>query len=373
MQMLFNKKSLIFLLLVGNIVLVFSLLLAYLAPYLSPVVCWPVAFFGLGFPIIVTANLAVSMLWLLLRPRYALLSLVTILAGINPLCRHWQWNNNPASQRQNDITLVSFNVHDFSGLPDGVRKNAVQKKIFRFLQDTKPRIVCLQDLPFFNPDGSTLLPELAHELGMKYYFPGSDHTDKKYKLSDAGLLSSYPVVGSGEVLMKGNSFAIFADLLIRSDTIRVYSIHLASTKLYEGKELLTTHGISESGKRGIPRRSVHILKRLKSAFIIRANQSDILSASIAQSPYPVIVCGDHNDTPQSYAIHTIRHGLTDSFVSRGKGFGRTYGESSIPLRIDYVMASPCFVFKDHNTVNTGLSDHLPVVVKMIYKQKVINK
>ena len=373
MQMLFNKKSLIFLLLVGNIVLVFGLLLAYLAPYLSPAVCWPVAFFGLGYPIIVAANLAISMLWLILRPRYALLSLLTILAGINPLCRHWQWNNSPGLDSQNGITLVSFNVHDFSGLPDGVRKNAVQKNIFRFLKDTKPRIACLQDFPFYNADGSPLLPELARELGMKYYFPGSDRNGKRYKLSDAGLLSAYPVVGAGEVLMKGDSFAIFADLLISSDTIRVYSIHLASTKLDEGKELLTTHGIAESGKRGIPRRSVHILKRLKSAFIIRANQSKILSASIARSPYPVIVCGDHNDTPQSYAIHSIRQGLTDSFVSRGKGFGRTYGESSIPLRIDYVMVSPCFVFDDHKTVNTGLSDHLPVVVKFVYHKKAGNE
>ncbi|HEX7410888.1 MAG TPA: hypothetical protein VF298_01985, partial [Bacteroidales bacterium] len=52
------------------------------------------------------------------------------------------------------------------------------------------------------------------------------------------------------------------------------------------------------------------------------------------------------------------------FVSRGQGFGRTYGESSFPLRIDYVMASPCFVFEEHKTIYTNLSDHLPVVVKI---------
>jgi hypothetical protein len=369
MRLQFQNNTLIRLLLACNLLLILSLLLAYLAPYLSPAVFWPVAFFGLGYPIIVIANLAISVLWFLLRPRYALLSLLTILAGINPLCRQWQWNSSHKQNTHNSITLVSFNVHDFSGLMDGVQKDSVQKEIFGFLQSTKPRIICLQDLPFYFPDGTLVLPRLASELGMKYFYPNSLELLKKHNLSDAILLTSYPLVATGEVLDNGKSFGVYADMLINRDTIRVYSIHLASTKLYEGKELLTTQGISEMGKRAIPRSSYHVIKKLKSAFIRRACQADILRNSIARCPYPFIVCGDHNDTPLSYAIHTIRKGLTDSFVSCGRGFGRTYGESTVPLRIDYVMASPGFVFEDYKAVRNQLSDHLPVIVKFTFQGK----
>ena len=367
------SKFLIRLLLVLNFGLVLSLLLAYLAPYLSPAIFWPVAFFGLGFPVIVGANLAISVFWLFLKPRCALISLLAVLSGINPVSRQWQWNNNSGQRIQKSITVVSFNVHDFSGLLDGSQKVSTRKEIFKFLHDTKPQIVCLQDMPFYFPDRNLILPALASDLKMKHFFPLAGEHRNKHRSSGTSLLTSFPVVASGEVSDRGISFAIYADMVIKQDTVRVYSIHLASTKLYGGKELLTTQGIAESGKRGIPRRIFGIILRLKSAFIKRASQSDILSNSIGRSPYPVIVCGDFNDTPLSYALHTIRHGLKDSFVSCGNGFGRTYGEATFPLRIDYVLASPGFDFKDHQTSYTRLSDHLPVVARINYRNEEIGK
>lgn len=369
MRLPFQYKSLIRLLLIFNSGVIFSLLLAYLAPYLSPAVFWPVAFFGLGFPIIVVANLAFSFLWIFIKPRYAFISLIAVLAGINPLCRQWQWNSKPGKASQNSINIVSFNVHDFSGLEDGIQKKSTREEIFNFLGKTNSQIICLQDMPFFFPDHSLVLPALSDKLGMKQVFSQSLKSRRKNSYSLTSLLTSFPVIDTGEVVNSGVSFAIYADLVIKRDTIRVYSVHLASTKLYGAKELLTAQGIAESGKRGIPRRIFHIIKSLRSAFINRATQADILRISIDQSPYPVIVCGDHNDTPLSYAIHTIRKGLNDSFVARGNGFGRTYGESSFPLRIDYVMASSCFSFEEHKTIATKLSDHLPVVVKVGWHEK----
>jgi endonuclease/exonuclease/phosphatase family metal-dependent hydrolase len=364
MYSLFRKKTLTTLLLILNFGLILSLLLAYLAPYISPAVFWPVAFFGLGFPLIVAVNLIVSFLWLFLRPRFALLSLLVILAGIKPISRQWQWHDKPGQEAKNSVTVVSFNVHDFSGLEDGAQDTAIRKEIFKFLGNAKPDILCLQDMPYYFPNRRPTLSLLARELGLKYSYTPEGQMPNSHKFSEIKLITSFPVVRSGDLSGDEDSFAVYVDLLMEKDTVRVYSVHLASTRLSGAKELLTTTGLAESGKRGIPRRIFHIIKSLKSAFIHRAYQADILKKSISLSPYPVIVCGDHNDTPLSYAIHTIRQGLNDSFVARGKGFGRTYGRSSFPLRIDYVMASPCFVFNDHNAVFTNLSDHLPLIVKI---------
>ena len=66
------------------------------------------------------------------------------------------------------------------------------------------------------------------------------------------------------------------------------------------------------------------MKRLKRAFVKRAKQADLIEASINTSPYPVIVCGDFNDTPCSYAYNTISTTLKDAFVESGNGFGRSY-------------------------------------------------
>ena len=74
----------------------------------------------------------------------------------------------------------------------------------------------------------------------------------------------------------------------------------------------------------IQKPSKSILTRLKRAFIKRAKQADLIKFSIDSSPYPVIVCGDFNDTPASYTKNTIATNLSDAFVESGNGFGRSY-------------------------------------------------
>ena len=53
-------------------------------------------------------------------------------------------------------------------------------------------------------------------------------------------------------------------------------------------------------------------------------------------PYPIIVCGDFNDTPVSYTYNKIKGNLMDSFTISGVGIGDSYVK--IPMfRIDYIM------------------------------------
>ena len=77
--------------------------------------------------------------------------------------------------------------------------------------------------------------------------------------------------------------------------------------------------------------------RLKSAFVLRAEQAQIIANYIKDSPYPVIVMGDFNDTPQSYAYRKIRKGIHDAFRLAGGGFGNTYSGDLPSFRIDFIM------------------------------------
>ncbi len=54
----------------------------------------------------------------------------------------------------------------------------------------------------------------------------------------------------------------------------------------------------------------------------RNRQADLLTKAIAESPYPVIVCGDFNDTPASYAYRKISRSLQDCFLQAGAGHGK---------------------------------------------------
>jgi endonuclease/exonuclease/phosphatase family metal-dependent hydrolase len=104
-----------------------------------------------------------------------------------------------------------------------------------------------------------------------------------------------------------------------------------------------------------------IIKRLKTAFVKRAHQADLIRKSIDQSPYPVVVCGDFNDTYASYARQTISGNLLDAFIESGNGFGKSYIGEFPSFRIDYLFHSKIFKSYHFQTIMNPLSDHYPIV------------
>jgi endonuclease/exonuclease/phosphatase family metal-dependent hydrolase len=63
--------------------------------------------------------------------------------------------------------------------------------------------------------------------------------------------------------------------------------------------------------------------RLRQAFVRRSRQVEIIVGHIRESPYPVIVTGDFNDTPVSYTYRSLRRqNLDDAFVRSGSGIGK---------------------------------------------------
>ena len=122
--------------------------------------------------------------------------------------------------------------------------------------------------------------------------------------------------------------------------------------------------IGQSIKVRIP--ITEIIKRLRSSFENRGNEVEQIKQHIRQSPYPVIICGDFNDTPISYAYRTISKGLTDAFVNSGKGFGNTFVGPLPYFRIDFVLHDPIFKSFGFNTNSSiTLSDHYPITLDFV--------
>jgi endonuclease/exonuclease/phosphatase family metal-dependent hydrolase len=74
----------------------------------------------------------------------------------------------------------------------------------------------------------------------------------------------------------------------------------------------------------------------------------------------VILCGDFNDTPASYAYHLISTDLLDAFVENGNGFGRTYAGKFPQFRIDYIMHSKDLKCTKFTRSEETLTDHFPI-------------
>ena len=100
---------------------------------------------------------------------------------------------------------------------------------------------------------------------------------------------------------------------------------------------------------------------LKKGFVKRALQAQVVKDHINRSPFPVIVVGDFNDTPVSYAYRKIRKGLNDSFVNSGYGAGFTYKGNYPPNRIDYILYDNSLINSYFEIIKVKYSDHYPII------------
>ncbi|RLD86962.1 MAG: hypothetical protein DRJ09_11075, partial [Bacteroidetes bacterium] len=114
---------------------------AYLSPYINPNHISLFAFFGLSYPILLYLNLAFVIVWLLVKRKLALLSLVLIMAGYPMLHRYVQLFPSKTTSDQNGLKVMSYNVRNFQQL--GTKnKNSTKTAMVKLIEQRRPDIIC---------------------------------------------------------------------------------------------------------------------------------------------------------------------------------------------------------------------------------------
>lgn len=346
-----------------NYVLAGALLLTYVSVYISPEFFWPVAFLGLAFPFLLVANILFLIYWITQKRRLFLLSLIILLMGIKPVSRIYQVDfsgnkemKNPGSEME--ITIMSYNVRVFN-LFGSNEFGDEQKGLFAFIREKKPDIVCFQEFYINEKKQFTLdtISQLLPNMNYNHIFWLSKGNGFKYGIA---TFSRYPIVKKGRIdFGKSLNSAIFTDILIDKERIRIYNNHLQSIRFNRKNYQFISNQSKYSDRRRLEEIQ-DISFRLRDAFIKRSKQAEKISSSINRSAYPVLVCGDFNDTPVSYTYHTISTGLKDAFVEAGSGIGITYQGKFPSYRIDYIFYDNAFRIKNFEIIENSFSDHFPV-------------
>ena len=351
------RKLVKFIVLSLNLLAVLALLTAYFSGYFSPEKWWIPSFFGLAYPVILGLNFFFVVFWLIFSPRYVLVSLVVIVAGWGVFGRYVQFQGK--TTEKGDIKILSYNVHHFRGTGE-MSSVETAAEITRFLKEQRPDIICLQEArlrqnTIFN------LAKTVEELDFinHYQFARSSST------FGSVTLTRYPIVHMNEIRFENSrNVTIYTDILIGTDTVRVFNVHLHSYGIDPKDYSIIESGVSteedfkEARKMG---------SKLKRGFQMRARQVETIRKIMDETPYPIIVCGDLNETPTSFAYQQLHEGLKDAFVGSGKGIGRTFVNKLPALRIDYIFHSPVFESYNFKTHEFRHSDHLPVSTELVKK------
>lgn len=349
-----------------NVVIVFIFLLACLVPYLNPQKWWFISFLGLAFPFLLFLVVVYLVGWLiLLKARLALLSFFALLIGFQSISVfmgfHVSHSFNPVKD-SGSIRILSWNVARFIELKQNSNKGSqVRQNMLDLIRNQDADILCLQEFHTSTDPSYYDNITAVKALGYPYFYFSFDADGDRHYYS-SGIFSRFPIIDSGLIRYPRPTLPdalIHADILVRGDTIRVYTTHLQSLQ-FQSSDYRKLENIRE-GDNQILSNSRTIFSKWKRAVSNRSIQADIIRSVVKDSPHPVLFSGDLNDVPNSYTYSTVRGGMQDAFLKKGFGIGRTFSGISPTLRIDYIFADHNFKVRQFNRNTRKLSDHYMLV------------
>lgn len=360
MQVKNKRWRLFFLAAYIGVVLVYAL--TCLIPFLNPSQFWFIAILGLGFPFLLLFVLVSLIICALLRSKWSFLSLAILLLSWQQISAVFAFHSKKEfSLEKNETTLrvLSWNVSSWTENyqnSDKVESVGLRNLMMDAVQMQDADVLCFQEfLESYAPELFPANIPVLKKMGYNYYY-----FTPAVKVLNGGLqgglcvLSKYPIIDTAfyEIEKTNSEGFSIADIQFKGQVIRIYNTHLESPRLSKG-EYDAFQEVEQSRSVG---------GKIKRAYSRRSVQADQLRESIDSSKYPVILCGDFNDVPNSYCYFKVKGNLQDAFLKKGFGLGRTFQFISPTLRIDYMMVDKRLEITQFSKLDYKYSDHYPQVI-----------
>lgn len=244
------------------------------------------------------------------------------------LCgKSWAVSFTTDESTSHSLHLICWNAEGFQLNKDTLQASAA------FIRNLRPDVICLQERPHDN---------LLHRdsISAVFGYPYWVFNSREDEVLNLVVYSRFPLSNMKEYyFLDSYNKVLQIDLQYEGRTIRLFNMHLQTTGItpaFQGNNLLHTYQLNARE---------------------RNRQAQLLAEAISSSPYPVILCGDLNDTPISYAYRILTDQLDDCFLVAGSGWGGTYQPSNNLFRIDYTFCSPELKTSAYHLYSNCWSDH----------------
>lgn len=337
---------------------------------------WFIGFLTLATFYLLLTLLGFIIFWLFAKKKIlTLISIIAIALCWKPL-REVIAIRMPANfsikKDSSDLRVMSWNVEHFDILE---HKSHPERKdqMINMINEYQPDVACFQEMVGSDlfPLAINYVPDFKSRLNMKDYLYSYNYKldfDNKHHFGII-IFSKYPIVKKQTMAYDSrdyNSTFQYVDIVKNTDTFRVFNIHLQSLKFSnENRRYIDDPSMKNQDD---IEESKNVIAKFKVGFLKRKQQSDYIRFAIDQSPYPVILCGDFNDVPNSYAYKTLGRGMKNAFTEKGSAIGRTFYSISPTLRIDNIFMDEKFSVKQYVRIKKKLSDHFPIIADIRYEK-----
>ncbi len=345
---------------IANVAAVLLLIISAYSDRVSPHTCLIFSYLGLVFPIICAVNLCFIIYWLFLWEwRYILIGLCSILLCWRPVCRYFPFHSRKELPKENILKVLTYNVMAF-GYKDHTK--SAPNQILQYIADSGADIVCLQEYAVGKSSDRLTSAKIYKALKMYPYHSVFFQNSTKYQRFGIAVFSKYPISKSRRVKYDSDyNGSSIHELKVRGKKLTLINNHLESFKLTMEDRTRYSSLIKSFTPDGLDDLRGAFEQKLGPAFKIRAKQAEVVAQEISRADGDyILVCGDFNDTPISYAHRTIQGKLIDAFVESGRGMGITYNQNCFWFRIDNILHSPNMVSFNCSVDKVSYSDHYPL-------------
>ncbi len=350
-----------FLVFIANLILAIILLLSAFSDRISPEKNLFFAYLGLFFPFFCFFIFCFILYWIFLSKwKFLLINLLTIFLCWGAIQRYFPLHTKTTQiPVENTIKVLTYNVMSF-GYQNHTKENP--NKILEYIAHSGADIVCLQEYSESKSEKHLTLKKIRGMLSMYPYYSTFFSNENPHYNSGIAVFSKYPIAKSRQIKYESqNNKSSIHEIRIKNKKLILINNHLESFKLTSEDKSKYSEFLKNPGTDLLEGIRGSFQQKLGPAFIIRAQQARNVRKEIdnAKGDY-LLVCGDFNDTPISYAHRTIQGDLDDAFAKSGFGLGVTYNRNVFRFRIDNILHSTNIKPFNCTVDKIYYSDHYPV-------------
>ena len=332
---------------------------------------WWVELLSFTMPLVMLAAPLVVIAWLVLRPglHWLWLPLLAALLALKPLGATFALNVTTEEGSQ-QFRVMSFNAALFNPYrPSTLKSDQGSFRSFNnYLRSgPAPDILCIQEFYHGSHSADEVTADSILSLGEYSYF----YTNPVYNRDYDGLIgvitfSKHPIIASGKLDLGDPRFhnAHWNDIVIESDTVRVFNVQLRSMSIRRSP-IRASSLFSD-----LRHNAITIYRKLHIGHIKRRTEMDRISGALEASPHPAIICADLNALPYSHTYQRLKEKHLNAFEEEGSGFGFTYRHFPWFIRIDNQFYDPALRLEYfHTRKEINVSDHYPIEAGYVLRKE----
>ncbi len=354
-----------------NALIACTLLMSSIAGLVPPSKAVVISLLSYAFFPLVIINALCVLLWLFFKRWEFLISLTVILlrCGMIPLFIQLGGNEQPPRSEQRsaaeELKVMSYNLHGFNGQTQKSENRERNASAFLdVVRSEAPDMICAQEMA--NIKGFTVSDSLKR-LGYTYQYSAVQRKDNQP--FGATIFSRCPMEYVQTI--DNSSRKIYADIKKDEFHVRIVCVHMSSyffgTAHQDVIQDIKHNDIDKTHTR-------RLFEKVKSNVLNHEQEwNEDISPVISESPYPIIVAGDFNDTPASHLYYKTSRKLKDAYVEQGSGMSITYNGSFPTYRIDYIFHSDQLHTLAYKRLKSNFSDHNGIVAVFELERKQLKR